>query len=95
MAYLVIVLLYLVFNLYLLSSFETFLKLYSSEIAGNVTRSVQLEYIIADLNLFGRGLGSSVTGYNVGGRTYGLELSYLNLIHKLGVFAIFILISYL
>ena len=93
-SYLIFVLIAIIFIGYLFSFLDIIIQMLSSSEPGNATRSEQYDFIVADLTWWGNGLGSSVAGYNVGGRTYGLELSYFNIMHKLGVFTIFIFVSY-
>lgn len=61
----------------------------SSNQVGNLIRNQQGVELLNDLSFFGNGLGSSISnGYSRDILGYGFELSYHNVIHKFGVFAI-------
>lgn len=66
------------------------LELYSSDNVSNRVRSNQLVEILDDISFFGNGLGAVLRGGYVRDveLPYGLELTYLSLIHKMGVFSI-------
>lgn len=64
---------------------------------GNL-RSEQADYLIGDWSLFGRGLGSALSNSDYVRDTvltYNFELTYHNLIHKLGIFSLLIFTGYL
>jgi len=68
---------------------------YSSSQTGNATRSIQAKLLSDEYSLFGSGLGSGLTsGYARDQFLYGFELSYHNLIHKLGIFSLIPLYIY-
>lgn len=68
----------------------------SSKQAGNSIRSEQAMYLIEDFTFWGSGLGSSLSsGYIRDTRGYGFELSFHNLIHKIGVFSSMIFFAYI
>lgn len=57
-------------------------------------RVIQGRELIADFSLWGNGIGASISsGYSRDELGYGFELSYHNLIHKLGILAFFILFT--
>ncbi len=69
---------------------------FSSQEVSNAIRVEQFDYLVDDLTFIGNGLGSSLSsGYVRDDTGYGFELTYLNLIHKLGVFSIFLFLSYI
>jgi len=93
---LLIILFVLAFSSYL-TIFHSDLIVYnfSSSEDSNFVRSEQYSYLIAELDWLGHGLGSSLaSGYARDETGYGMELSYLNLIHKLGVLSVFLFTSY-
>lgn len=61
----------------------------------NLARYEQLYYLLNDLTLWGKGLGSVIPGYSRNlDKPYGFELSYLSLIHKFGIFGAIAVILY-
>jgi hypothetical protein len=72
------------------------LVIFAQNDEGNITRFLQLSHLLADINLVGQGLGAVVPG-NVRDvdRPYGFELSYINLIHKLGIVSMLLFFGYL
>lgn len=91
-------LVFIVVLLYLLPSsvYETIIYSYSSEEVSNVVRAEQFKYLVSDLTFLGNGLGSSLnSGYMRDSAGYGFELTYVNIVHKLGVFSIFLFLSYI
>ena len=57
-------------------------------------RVVQGRELIADFSLLGNGIGSSISsGYARDELGYGFELSYHNLVHKLGLFSFFVFVT--
>ncbi|HCD9235317.1 hypothetical protein CMU59_00995 [Elizabethkingia anophelis] len=68
-------------------------ELFSNKEVSNATRSLQSVYLIDDLTFWGRGLGSGLTNTNLvraDDAPYAFELTYLNLLHKFGVMALFL-----
>jgi hypothetical protein len=62
---------------------------YSSSESSNAVRSIQAKLLSDEYSLFGSGLGSGLTsGHARDQFLYGFELSYHNLIHKLGIFSL-------
>lgn len=70
---------------------------FDSNESSNSIRSEQFNYIRSELSFLGKGFGAPlVSGYARNEETpYGFELSYFNLIHKLGFIAFVVLFSYL
>lgn len=82
--------------LFLYFSPDTFLSnLFSLEDGGNKVRLEQIHVVVDEMNLLGHGFGAIFNSY-IRNQTYpyALEITYLNLIHKLGVFSVFIFYSY-
>jgi len=89
--FLVVLLLYLLPS----SFYEIIINSFSPQEVSNAVRSEQFGYIVSDFTFFGNGLGSSLSsGYVRDTRGYGFELTYVNIVHKLGVFSIFLFSSY-
>lgn len=86
------------FTLLLLSTFvyllpATFISqllyTFSNEEASNIRRATQSTYLIKEFSFFGAGLGAPLqSGYVRDSTGYGFELTYLNIIHKLGIFSV-------
>lgn len=76
---------------------DLFIFTFSDAELSNSIRSEQARFLIDEFSFFGSGLGSSLqSGFvrdDVGGG-YSFELSYLNLIYKLGIFSMPLLLSY-
>ena len=92
-----VVMLISLFSLYLTYEyFDLIQHMYSSKETSNAKRSEQFLFLVREITFFGSGLGSSLqSGYTRSVAGYGFELTYINLIHKLGVFSIFLFISYI
>ena len=59
-------------------------------------RTERASFLIREFSPFGNGLGSSLeSGYARDNTGYGFELTYLNIIHKLGVFSMALFLYYL
>lgn len=64
--------------------------------SGNSIRNEQAFYLIREIDFFGNGLGSTLhSGYKRDDDGYGFELTYLNIIHKLGVLAVPLFVLYI
>ena len=90
-------LLFTVFCISLIASeyFNIILAMFDSEDIANVDRYEQLHYLLNDLTIFGKGLGAIVPGsVRSVVKPYGFELTYLNLFHKFGIFALIFLYGY-
>ncbi len=63
----------------------------------NLTRSMQKSYIVSELSFFGKGLGGVLEGGYIRNELlpYAYELTYLNLVHKVGVFSLVPFIIYI
>ena len=69
--------------------------IFSHKDDGNLIRYDQFNKIVADFSFFGRGLGAVIPDFaRNADYPYGFELSYVNLIHKLGVFSLPLLAAY-
>lgn len=63
-----------------------------SDVVRLSSRDIQLTALLSDLDFFGNGLGSSLKGFDgSAGMHYAVELTYLGIIHKYGIFSIPIL----
>ena len=71
-----------------LGQLAIFLEDYGSGSAGNLVRINQLGLMLNDLSIFGSGLGVEVPGYDHRTQSYGFELTYINMLHKFGIFSI-------
>lgn len=68
---------------------------FSSGEGSNSIRSEQFDYLVSEWSFDGAGLGSSlVSGYQRDETGYGFELTYINLVNKLGLFSIPLFLSY-
>ena len=68
---------------------------FSSGESSNSTRSEQFGYLVSEWSFSGAGLGSSLqSGYQRDETGYGFELTYINLVNKLGVLTIPLFLSY-
>lgn len=62
----------------------------------NQVRSTQYDYLVDEFSLYGAGLGAKLkSGYDRSSVGYGFELTYINIMHKLGIYSIFIFSTYL
>lgn len=69
---------------------------FSNKEISNSIRNIQADYLIREFTFFGKGLGAPLrSGYSRDITGYGFELTYLNIIHKLGIFSIFLFLSYI
>lgn len=75
--------------------YEVVLFSFSSGEGSNSVRSEQFDYLVSEWNFTGAGLGSSLdSGYKRDETGYGFELTYVNLVNKLGVFSLPLFLSY-
>lgn len=88
----------LIFAVIALSDFFVFLaSSFGKQEESNSVRDMQLSLILDEFSLIGSGLGAPLrSGYFRSEELpYGFELTYFNIIHKLGIFSIFLFLSYL
>jgi TRAP-type C4-dicarboxylate transport system permease small subunit len=70
-------------------------KIFASEDISNKTRYDQMTLILKDLNFLGNGLGATIEGLiRDSSAPYGVELTYLNLIHKFGFMSVILFIGW-
>jgi hypothetical protein len=68
---------------------------FSSGEGSNSVRSEQFDYLLSEWSFSGAGLGSSlISGYRRDDAGYGFELTYINLVNKLGILSIPLFFSY-
>lgn len=68
---------------------------FSGKEESNAIRGEQYSYIVSEFTFFGNGLGAPLaSGYTRDDTRYGLELTYLSIIHKLGFISILFFFSY-
>lgn len=86
----IIILIAIIFGfLVYLDYFSIFEMMFNAEDSSNKVRYDQLTYLIDDINLLGNGLGAVIPGVIRSDEgPYGFELTYINLIHKFGVFSL-------
>ena len=87
----------LAFALYYESRTGIATSVFSFNSSGNAKRYYQFGLVMERFKMFGNGLGSHLT-YSYGIRnydSYGLEVSYLNLIDKFGIFGFVLLFLYI
>jgi len=92
--YVYLCILLLIFFLIIFDYDKLFTMIFSDDDTGNIVRYKQIDLLFNDLTFFGKGLGAEIAN-NDDGNTYGFELSYLNILHKFGIMAIFILFGYI
>lgn len=69
---------------------------FSAEEGSNAKRAEQAKFIIEEITPLGAGLGAELeSGYSRPSTPYGFELTYLNILHKLGVFSLPLFFAYL
>ena len=75
---------------------DELLFLFSVEESGNYLRNEQKYILVGEFNFFGKGLGAvTESGYfRNEGQPYGFELTYYNIIHKLGSVGALVLLAY-
>lgn len=82
---------------YLLIYYEyatIFVYMFSADDVSNQIRYTQFFEIIKELSFWGKGLGSTYDGYQRHDAQYGVEISYLNILHKFGWISIFVFFSF-
>ena len=73
--------------LIMISNFNPVGEIFSHEDGGNVVRYMEIEYIMENLTIEGAGLGAT---YGAIGKSYGIEVIYLDLLYKLGLVSLLI-----
>lgn len=84
--------------LYILPSsfYDIVINSYSSNEGSNIVRADQVKHLVSEFTFWGNGLGSLLrSGYMRDDMGYGFELTYLNIILKLGIFSIFLFLAYI
>lgn len=80
---------------FLLYYYDYFYQSFSLDNVSNRIRSEQFEYLKAEIKFMGSGLGAVLeSGYARDDTGYGFELTYVNIVHKLGVFSFILFLSY-
>ncbi|WP_342655925.1 hypothetical protein NM528_14450 [Shewanella algae] len=83
-----------VFSFFQSQYLEVLQATFGSSNASNNLRNEQFHYLVNELTIHGSGLGATLeSGYKRDETGYGFELTYINLVHKLGVFALFIFLT--
>lgn len=91
----IVILLFIFFMGFKLGLGEIIGNIFSAKEVSNYTRYEQITELINDLTFFGKGLGATLSsGYMRDSLGYGFEVSYINIFHKFGIFAIILLIVY-
>lgn len=73
-----------------------FEKTFSDDDVANITRYDQLYYIVDDLIFIGKGLGAVIPGIiRDFDRPYGVELVYVNIVHKFGIFSLMLFVNWI
>lgn len=88
----IIIIIFLMANNNFQSILNMFTDIFSADASGNSVRLAQIDLIRERLTIFGNGLGANFESDDK--RTYGLELTYMNLIDKLGLIGFLIGIIY-
>lgn len=92
---LVIALIILAFLLYF-DYFSIIEMMFAREDESNSLRYEQLTYMLKDITFWGKGLGATVPGIVRSEEgPYGFELTYINLLHKFGVFALVLFFNWI
>ncbi|RHL08517.1 MULTISPECIES: hypothetical protein [Bacteroides] len=64
------------------------MNIFDTEDDSNEIRYLQLAYIVEDVSWWGKGLGAVIPNFSRNDEAeYGFELTYINLIHKFGIFS--------
>jgi hypothetical protein len=86
--------------------FRDIMYIFSENSSGNMKRYLQIQVFLDNITFWGHGLGAEVQGAadlrggrrfadNESAKLYAVELIYLNIFHKFGIFALWIIYSYL
>lgn len=68
-----------------------FIGIFSKKDVGNAVRYKQINYFLEHLNVFGHGFGADLSEI---GRTYVMEISYVDLFYKVGIFSLIVFLIY-
>lgn len=86
----------IVISLLYFDYFSIFEMMFNRDDVANQDRYDQLGYIVNDFSFFGKGLGATVPGIVRSEDTpYGFELTYINLIHKFGIFSLILFFNWI
>tara|TARA_B100001057_G_scaffold184276_1_gene185010 strand:+ start:23238 stop:24338 length:1101 start_codon:yes stop_codon:yes gene_type:complete len=95
-SFIFIILVLILISLFFLNFFKAF-TIFGLEDPGNIERFSQIEAVFDELTWFGKGWGglfeSQALQRDAAG--YSIEISYFNLIHKIGLFSIFFFYYYM
>ena len=91
MLYFFIVAIFMLLLMILTDYIALFTSIFDKSDVSNQLRLYQLMYLVDDLTLFGHGAGALI--HNYGNSSYGVELVYVNIVHKYGLFSIFIFLG--
>ncbi len=76
--------------------FNIITNMFEKEDISNIARYEQLNFLLADIKLLGNGLGATVPGYISNPELpYGFELTFINVIHKFGIFSIVLFFNWI
>ena len=70
---------------------DLFTSIFDKSDISNQVRLYQLTYLINDLTLFGNGAGALIQDYE--NNSYGVEMVYVNIVHKYGLISTFIFLG--
>ncbi|WP_125874985.1 hypothetical protein [Ectopseudomonas oleovorans] len=84
------------FSILVYNYFDLIVYTFSEQEGSNSIRSEQAAYIIDEITFFGAGLGAGLeSGYiRAENAPYAFELTYLSIVHKLGIFSLPLFLSY-
>ena len=92
---LLLLLFIIVFFLYYYEYFSIVDMMFDKEDASNSTRYDQLVYLLDDCSWIGKGVGAVVPGIvRSEDGPYGFELTYINLVHKFGIFSLILFVNW-
>lgn len=74
------------------SGINPFQKIFGMVDSGNIVRYSQINYILKNLSFVGKGLGAEYTSI---GKGYAIEVQYLDMLYKFGIFSLVIYGGYL
>lgn len=77
---------------FIYKNINPFLPIFSKADAGNSVRYNQIDYCIKNMTFLGKGFGVDFSDI---GRKYMIEISYIDLLYKIGIFAIIVFVIHL